>query len=265
LKISIITISYNSARHIEQTIRSVVSQTYPDKEYIVIDGGSTDGTIEIINRYADSIDKWVSEPDGGISDAMNKGVALATGDFVIFLHADDYFVDDDSLAVAAKHLSNDHDVFIYKVIQAWDHRRQLSGNRPLGRSTNFKLNSCHQGHICSRQLFATVGRFDTDFRICMDYDFMLRAYRRGARSLPVDVPLAVMRMNGISSRLEWEGVKERIDEERRAHLKSCPSAAMRLIYRLYWLLYPAFKYCRSKRCFHRENCKPSSKPSGASS
>lgn len=257
LKISIITITYNSARHIEQTIRSVAGQTYPDREYIVIDGGSTDGTVEIIRKHAESIDKWVSEPDGGISDAMNKGLALATGDFVIFLHADDYFVDADALAEAARFLSSGHDLYIFKVIQDWDNSRRLSGNRPLGWLTNFKLNSCHQGHICSRQLFTKNGLFDTGFRICMDYDFMLRCYRQGARSMSVDAPLAVMRMNGISSRLEWSGVRERISEERRAHLKNCPSAAMRIIYRLYWFFYPAFKFCSAKLHPCRCNNQPS--------
>lgn len=260
--VSIITITLNSERFLEQTITSVVGQTYKNVEYIVVDGGSRDGTVEIIKRHASRIDKWVSEPDEGIADAMNKGVALATGDFVIFIHADDYFVDANSLADAVRHLTTDHDVFICKVIQEWDHRRQLSGNRQLGWATNFKMNSCHQGHICSRQLFATVGRFDTDFRICMDYDFMLRSYRQGARSLSVDVPLAVMRMNGISSRLAWFGVRERIREERRAQLKNCPSAAMQIIYRLYWFIYPAFKYCRSKRQLYRVKNNPSAQLTG---
>ena len=87
LKISIITVSYNAVKTIEQTIYSVVNQTYTDIEYIIIDGGSTDGTVDIIKKYSDRISRWVSEDDDGIYHAMNKGLALATGEYVFFLGA----------------------------------------------------------------------------------------------------------------------------------------------------------------------------------
>ena len=94
LKISIITVSYNAAATIERTILSVIRQTYPHMEYIVIDGGSTDGTVDIIRKYEDQIAYWVSEPDQGIYDAMNKGIRRATGDYIYFLGADDWLRDD---------------------------------------------------------------------------------------------------------------------------------------------------------------------------
>ena len=84
LKISIVTVSYNAAETIEQTISSVVNQTYENIEYIIIDGGSTDGTVDIIRKYEDRIAYWVSEPDKGIYDAMNKGIDVATGDYIYF-------------------------------------------------------------------------------------------------------------------------------------------------------------------------------------
>jgi len=102
--ISIITISLNAEKHIEQTIQSVLSQTYKNTEYILVDGGSTDRTAEIINQYRDRIDHFISEHDDGIADAMNKGLALATGDYVVFLHADDYFKNDSSLEHAVAYL-----------------------------------------------------------------------------------------------------------------------------------------------------------------
>ena len=89
--ISIVTVSYNAVLTIEQTILSVINQTYPNVEYIIIDGGSTDGTVDIIKKYADKIAYWVSEPDKGIYDAMNKGGLKATGDFIQFLNAGDWF------------------------------------------------------------------------------------------------------------------------------------------------------------------------------
>ena len=89
--ISIVTVSYNAVLTIEQTILSVINQTYPNVEYIIIDGGSTDGTVDIIKKYADKIAYWVSEPDKGIYDAMNKGGLKTTGDFIQFLNAGDWF------------------------------------------------------------------------------------------------------------------------------------------------------------------------------
>lgn len=93
--ISVVTVSYNAVSTIEQTILSVINQTYPNVEYIIIDGGSTDGTVDIIKKYADKIAYWVSEPDKGIYDAMNKGVVVATGEWINFMNAGDIFTDSD--------------------------------------------------------------------------------------------------------------------------------------------------------------------------
>ena len=90
--ISIITVSYNAVKTIEQTISSVVNQSYSNIEYIIIDGGSTDGTVDIIKKYEDRIAYWVSEPDGGIYDAMNKGIKVATGDYIQIIGADDFLI-----------------------------------------------------------------------------------------------------------------------------------------------------------------------------
>ncbi|MFC1603328.1 glycosyltransferase, partial [Pseudomonadota bacterium] len=89
--ISVVTVVYNGVRNIEQTIKSVINQVYENVEYIVIDGGSTDGTVDVLKKYDSQIDYWDSVPDNGISDAMNKGVSHASGDYIIFIHADDYF------------------------------------------------------------------------------------------------------------------------------------------------------------------------------
>ena len=109
-RITIITITFNAELYLEQTIASVIGQTYNDKEYIVIDGGSTDSSLDIIKKYKKNIDKWISEPDNGISHAMNKGLQYATGDFVFFLHSDDYLCDDNVLAEACQFLTDQHDL-----------------------------------------------------------------------------------------------------------------------------------------------------------
>ncbi|MBU0485004.1 MAG: glycosyltransferase [Proteobacteria bacterium] len=246
LKISIITISYNSAQYIEQTIQSVVSQTCQDKEYIVVDGGSTDGTIEIIKKYEGKIDKWVSGPDKGIADAMNKGLALASGDFVMFLHSDDYFVDEFVLSTAASHLSAGYEIFLFNIFLSNNGESRLTRPRGLNWWMNLKTGVFHQSAISARSLFERIGNFDTGFRIAMDYDFFLRAYRAGAHAKIIDFPLSVMRLCGVSSQLDWASLGERFAEEKLIHIKNCSSFVLRFIYFWYWLFYPGYRYCKSR-------------------
>jgi glycosyltransferase involved in cell wall biosynthesis len=247
-KISIITISYNSARYLEQTIKSVVDQNLLDKEYIIVDGGSTDGTIEIIKKYEDKIDKWVSEPDHGIADAMNKGLALSSGDFVIFLHSDDYFVDENVLTVASAHLAADCEIFLFNIWLMKNGESRLFVPRGLNWWMNLKTGVFHQSAICSRTLFERIGNFDPDYRIAMDYDFFLRAYRAGVRAKKIGLPLSVMRLCGLSSQLDWPSLRERFREERRIHMKNSPSISLRLLYLIYWLFYPLYRYCKPCLC-----------------
>ena len=240
-KISIITIALNAERYLEQTIASVVNQTYSNREYIIVDGGSTDGTLDIIKKYESEIDNWISEPDKGIADAMNKGIDLATGDYILFLHSDDYLVNSSVLERASEYLGDRFDIFFFQVLHDIHGQNQVSSNRPLGWLTNFKMGSCHQGQLCSRKLFQRIGKFDTSFKIDMDYDLILRAYRAGASCNSVNMPLAVMRLIGISSRTDWKSLRERFDEERRVHFKNCTTIWMRLLYVFYWMMYLPYR------------------------
>jgi glycosyltransferase involved in cell wall biosynthesis len=240
-KISIITITLNAKRYLEQTIASIVNQTYSNMEYIIVDGASTDGTLDIIKKYESEIDNWISEPDKGIADAMNKGIDLATGDYILFLHSDDYLVNSSVLERAAEYLEDRFDIFIFKVLLDVQGQNQVSRNRPLGWLTNFKMGSCHQGQLYSRKLFQRIGNFDTSFKIDMDYDLILRAYRACASCNAVNIPLAVMRLIGISSRTNWKSLRERFDEERRVHFKNCTSFWMRLLYIFYWMMYLPYR------------------------
>ena len=152
LKISVVTVSYNAAATIEETILSVVDQTYNNIEYIVIDGGSIDGTVDIIKRYAEGgckygkhnnfISYWVSEPDKGIYDAMNKGIAAATGDYIYFIGGDDLVFDDKIFQKVSSYInSNRSDVFYGDVVF------QPIGKRYAGKFSKWKLahkNICHQ-------------------------------------------------------------------------------------------------------------------------
>lgn len=239
--ISIITCSFNSIQHIEQTITSVIGQTFKDKEYIIIDGGSCDGTIDIIKKYDNEISHWISEPDNGISDAMNKGVQLATNNYTLFLHSDDYLPDQMTLERAASFIDGRSDLYLFQVFLGDLKDNQLAKSRPFGWWTNFKMGSCHQGQICSRNLFTRIGGFDTDYNIVMDYDFFLRAYKAGANSRVINVPLSVMRLTGISSQRDWNSLKRRFDEERRVHFKYCRSFSMRFLYTIYWKVYQTYR------------------------
>lgn len=240
-KITIITITYNSERYLEQTITSVIEQTYTNREYIVVDGNSTDGTLDIIKKYESEIDNWISEPDNGIADAMNKGIDLATGDYILFIHSDDYLVNSSVLERASEYLGDRFDIFFFQVLHDINEQNQVSSNRSLGWLTNFKMGSCHQGQLCSRKLFQKIGKFDTSFKIDMDYDLILRAYRTGASCNSVNMPLAVMRLIGISSRTDWKSLRERFDEERRVHSKNCTTIWMRLLYIFYWMMYLPYR------------------------
>ena len=110
MKISVVTVCYNSVNTIEETMLSVLNQTYPDIEYIIIDGGSTDGTVDIIRKYAARLGYWISEPDKGIYDAMNKGIAAATGDYINFMNSGDMFASNDVLSSFKNFVSDDPEI-----------------------------------------------------------------------------------------------------------------------------------------------------------
>ena len=139
IKVSVITVCFNAAPTIERTIRSVCSQTGANVEYIVVDGGSTDGTLEILGRHAGRIDRLVSEKDEGIFDAMNKGIGLSSGDVVYFLNADDYFVDARVLADVARAFEEDPArAFVYGNVVLEDEPSgiRMSTLRPTGAVRN---------------------------------------------------------------------------------------------------------------------------------
>ena len=242
-KVTVITVCFNAEKHIGQTIKSVVSQKECDVEYIVIDGASTDKTIDIIKQYESKITKWVSEPDRGIADAMNKGVKLATGDYLLFLNADDYLQAYDALAIAASYMKADKDIYIYDTIflKKEGGIRRHSGS--FGKRIYFK-GICHQGALCRRDLFDKIGSFDTSFKVCMDYDFFMRAYRHGATGQYNDEVLSVMRDGGISSRQDWPSLKQRFSEERRVHMENNTSTFKKVVYTVYWGLYLPYRKAR---------------------
>jgi glycosyltransferase involved in cell wall biosynthesis len=206
MKVSIVTVSFNSAATVVDTLRSVAAQTWPEVEHIVIDGASTDGTIEIVKRNGPHVARLVSEPDAGIYEAMNKGVKAATGDLIGFLNADDYYADVGVLqrVVSAVDADNLDAVFgdIAFVSEQPPERviRRYRSNRFRPERLAWGWMPAHPGLFVRRAIFDRVGGFSTSYRIAGDFEWIARAfYRANLRYRHLPSVLVHMRTGGIST------------------------------------------------------------------
>jgi glycosyltransferase involved in cell wall biosynthesis len=180
MKISIITVCYNSAKTIEKTFQSVAAQTYKDVEYIVVDGGSKDATLDIVAKYKELVSKSVSEPDKGLYDAMNKGIKMATGDLVGILNSDDIFTDDHVLEnVANFHLQNNVDASVGNIIQFNEDGktvRKYSAKNWNPEKLKIGFMPAHPAIFFKRELFDQFGDYQLDFTIGADYELITRFF-----------------------------------------------------------------------------------------
>lgn len=242
--ISIVTASFNALDGLRKTVQSISGQSFDSVEHIVIDGGSTDGTGEYLEGLGDGL-RWISEPDDGIGDALNKGVAMARGTYVIILQAEDSFVSEDSLMQVEKALRSGEDILSCAVlVESGNGDRREVRSHGLGWRSNFHMTLPHQGAFCRKDLFDRIGQFDCSYAIAMDYDFFLRAKAVGASFRCIDRAISVMPATGISSRLDWPGMAARLTEFRRAQT-SHASWHFRPVLALYWALYWPYKRLRS--------------------
>jgi glycosyltransferase len=206
MKVSIITISYNSAETIEDTIKSVVSQDYQNIEYIIIDGASKDATLSIVDKYKDKIAKVVSEKDKGIYDAMNKGVQNATGDIIGILNSDDYYYDTTVISEVVRLFELEKTDGLYadlvyvdrtdsdKIIRYWK-----SGNYKPGKFLKGWMPP-HPTFFVKKEVYQNFGLYNTDLRSAADYEYMLRVIHKHGISLTY-MPriLTKMRVGGMSN------------------------------------------------------------------
>lgn len=182
-KISVITAVYNNEHHIEDALQSVLTQSYPNVEVIVIDGGSKDRTMEIVRRYQDKIHVLVSERDQGIYDALNKGIQKATGDVIGFLHSDDLFASAQVLETVAKAFQTNFVDGVYSdlnYVKEDDKKFQVIR---YWKSNSFKMDLLKKGWMpphptlyLKKSVYDQIGPFNTQYRISADYDFILRTF-----------------------------------------------------------------------------------------
>lgn len=183
MKISIITIVYNNREHIASCIESVLRQTYPDVEHLVIDGGSTDGTQAVIENYKDQLGYYRSEPDKGLYNALNKGIKQATGDVIGILHSDDLFYEPDTLKKIVESFKISKADLVYANGMYVD-RDAISQVKRVYRSKSFKPNYLNWGWIplhttiyVKREIFDDYGLYDERYAIASDYDISLRWFK----------------------------------------------------------------------------------------
>ncbi len=210
--ISVVTVVFNGRDGLEETVRSVLAQTYRNIEFVVIDGGSTDGTLDVIRKYERTIAYWMSEPDDGISDAFNKGLSVIGGEWVVFLNSADTFSGPEVLEAMAEYFP------VAPVISGFARSgRKIIPKRVLRNSDppTVRAMLSHQASIVRTSLFETYGLFDTSYRMRMDYEFWLRVLRN-ERFHFLDRVLVEFAAGGASGR-NW---KQYMVEELRANRKN---------------------------------------------
>lgn len=239
--VSVITAVFNNMRGLTRTLDSVRCQTYRATEHIVIDGGSNDGSVDLLRGSVDGLSYWVSEPDSGIAEAMNKGLSAARGDLVLFLHSDDFLPDSRAIERCVSYVDDLSAIWAFDVYFGREGGLRRVHPRPLNWWASFRNPLPHQGVLCPQRVFERLGRFDQSLSIEMDYDLWLRAMKDGVRLVRVPEVLAVMGGGGISSRRDWRGLTSRLDEERLVHKRHAQTPAKRAAYAAFWPLYRAYR------------------------
>ena len=220
-KFTIVTVCYNEEDSITQTIESVLHQSYDNYEYIIIDGASTDNTLNILENYKDPTLRIYSEHDKGISDAFNKGIAYSKGEYLCFLNSGDYFLNQDVLRNVAKDLeTHSEDIVCYSIKHIINN--YFPKNEKEGKELWETSLIPHQGSFTKRDVFSRVGGFNTYFKVRMDYDFFSRCYRQGVSFKCIPRLIVCYDSSGVSStdayHVQKEGLairllyKEEVDE-----------------------------------------------------
>jgi len=216
-RLSVITIVYNNVRDIERTIRSVINQTYSNIEYVIVDGLSNDGTLQVIDKYKSQITKFISEKDEGIYDAMNKGLALATGDYVIFMNSGDEFYDNETVA-AVFAAAEDADIYYGETEMIADEGSSLGQRRHKApakftwRSFKYGMSISHQAIYIRRSL---AEPYDRRYQLSSDIDWIIRAAKKAKKIVNVNRYVAKYLVGGMSKKRHRQSLMERFEIMRR--------------------------------------------------
>ena len=208
-KISVVTVVRNAVDALRSTVESVVAQTYDNIEYVIIDGASTDGTVDYVKKLGPRVDKFVSEPDKGIYDAMNKGIDASTGDFLIFMNAGDVFYSTETVSKIFE--GNEYSEF--GVVYGDVAKKASDGVAVVKRAgeprNSHRMFFCHQSAFYRREELVKE-RFDISHRMSADIHQVKRLYKKGVRFIRVDVPVAIFDTGGISNVRRSDGLRDNI-------------------------------------------------------
>lgn len=214
-KLSIITINYNNLEGLKKTIESVSSQTCKEFEYLIIDGGSTDGSVAYIESKSDAIDYWISEPDKGIYNAMNKGIELATGEYILFINSGDHLFSNKVVKSAEKYLQSYDVIYFNLQIISEDKRFKIHSLPDKLKFSDFFIDSWpHPSTFTKRELFDKVGLYDENLKIFSDWKFMILAlFKYQCSYLKVDEILSTFYLGGVSSQTDLFGERNQVLKE----------------------------------------------------
>lgn len=237
--ITVITVVYNGEKFLEETIQSVINQTYDNVEYIIVDGGSTDGTLDIIHKYEHAIDYWVSEPDQGIYDAMNKGISLATGDWINFMNAGDIFYQDTTISEIFSGTIASNTTFLYGDVSV-----DYGDCEIIKTASNLKqIHKCmvfsHQS-LFVRTDYLECNPFDLTYKSAADYNLIYKAYIHNAGFMYIDKVISKVIAGGVSDTQRLRSIRE----SERVVLSNCKKN--KLLRRLYFLCMCAWLILKSK-------------------
>jgi len=242
MKFSIITVCKNSEKTIEKTILSVINQTYTDYEFIIVDGVSDDNTLQITEKYRANISKIISEPDSGLYDAMNKGIKLAQGDYLLFLNSDDELYDNNTLAKVSAKLEtmSDKPELVYGDLAVFNNETgsvSLQKHNKFNKIYLLKNTPCQPSTFYKKDVFNKYGLFDTNYKIVSDQEWFLRAFLKfNISSQYISFPVNIFYTGGLSTSKSRE---DKLIEERNKMLDKYFTKFERISYDI------ISKYCRS--------------------
>lgn len=204
--VSVVTVVFNGEKYLEDTIKSVIGQSYDNVEYIIVDGGSKDGTLDIIKKYDDVIDYWVSEPDKGIYGAMNKGISFCSGEIVKLINADDLMTQDSIKKAVEIYLDNENieEFFINSFLDIIDTKGNFVKTWEDKNFTKYFPVFFHPSWFVPTKLYKKYGLYDLSYSISADYEYFLRLQSKFVKIITLKKPLAQFRIDGTSS--SFEGV-----------------------------------------------------------